>query len=118
MLFIQKLRLFFAARSTRHFLRVFCLTLPLALAGIYFVFYSDYGIKLWDKQSRTRELIQSILYDPITHDTNAVYPPEPFRTLKEVSTYTKPDVLWEGTAIDPLYQLPKHGRPDTPRSED
>ena len=117
MLLLQKLRLFFASRSTRHFIRVFCLTLPIALAGIYLVFYSDYGIKLLEKRSRTRGLIQEILYAPIIHNTNSIYPPEVFRELKEVNVYKKPDVLWEGTALDPLYQLPKHGRPQTPRGD-
>ncbi|MGL5253522.1 MAG: hypothetical protein ACRC9L_00615 [Brevinema sp.] len=117
MLFLQKLRIFFASRSTRQFLRVFFLALPLSLTGIYFVFYSDYGMKLWSKQAQTRDLIQSILYDPITHNTNSIYLPDVFRGLREITTYTKPDTLWEGTALDPLYQLPKHGTPKTSRSE-
>lgn len=115
MLILHKIRLFFASRSTILFFKVLFVSLPIVFGIIYFIFYSDFGLQYLEKRNRTRPLIDAILYEPISHNSNAIYPPAPLRALRPLNVYEKPEVLWEGTALEPLYELPRHGTPRTPR---
>lgn len=119
MFVFQKIRLFFVSRSTVFFLKVFFISLPLCSGFIYFIIYSKFGLQHFNKIESIKPLVNRLIYEPIVHNTNSIYPSPSVRELKELKelkTYQKPPALWEGTAIDPIYRLPKQGRPSTPRT--
>lgn len=106
-LILLRLKLLFTSRSTRSFLKILFISLPIILCVMY------YTIKKYHHDMQMDSLykkVEIILEKSTNNSDQAIIHHSLLRESKDPSLESS-EHFWEGTALEPKYLLPHKGKP-------